>query len=303
MAARPPDADPLSPQDASEPGRTNGADGLSLVLARQFVALRRKLGRPIVVGLCGSQGSGKSTISRRIGSFMKDQGLSVEVLSIDDLYLSRADRLALAETVHPLLATRGPPGTHDVGLGIQLLDALSGRSPPLGLSIPVFDKLADTLRPRSDWLPIHGPVDVVIFEGWCVGARPQGSAALRPPVNDLERTEDPEGAWRMYANQRLESDYAELFSRLDLLVMLKAPSFEVVFDWRATQERELLAAHRQGTSSAAKPAGMGEAELRRFLQHYQRLTESMLEEMPGRCDILIELAPDHRPVGVRLMQS
>jgi D-glycerate 3-kinase len=300
MSVKRPDTDRLNLESGVPAGPTGGAEGLDLILARNFAALRNQRGWPVVVGLCGSQGSGKSTLSRLVAARLAEQDLSVEILSIDDLYLSHADRLVLAAKVHPLLVTRGPPGTHDVQLGIQLLEALSGRFAASDLSIPAFDKLSDTLRPRSEWRPVNGPVDVTIFEGWCVGARPQETAALETPINDLEGMDDPDGVWRGYVNRRLGSDYADLFERLDWLVMLKAPSFEVVFDWRAMQERGLLAAEGEGAPTTATVKGMGDTELRRFLEHYQRLTEWMLDEMPSRCDLLIELAPNHQPVDVRL---
>ena len=145
-------------------------------LAKQIGAAARALGPGFVLGLCGAQGSGKSTLVGVLQMVLEGEGLRTATLSLDDFYLSRADRAALAERVHPLLATRGPPGTHDVGLAIELVDALRGGGAALA---PRFDKASDTQLPRFEWRPLEGPTDVILFEGWCVGAKAEPAADLR----------------------------------------------------------------------------------------------------------------------------
>jgi D-glycerate 3-kinase len=211
-------------------------------------------------------------------------GLSCAILSLDDLYLPGAARRRLAAEVHPLLATRGPPGTHDVALGVATLDALAQAG---SAALPRFDKAADEPHPRVAWPVVAAPADVVIFEGWCVGARPQGPEALAAPVNALERDEDPDGHWRTFVDTALAGAYPPLFERLDRLVLLAAPAFEVVAGWRAEQEAKLRA--RTGR-------GLGPAEIARFVAHYERLTRWILEEMPGRADLVIPLGADRRPL-------
>ena len=269
-------------------------------IAEQLTALRAKAGKPIVVGLCGSQASGKTTLAAFLKGLLQEGGLKAEVLAIDDLYLSKEPRQALAADVHPLFITRGPPGTHDVALGHQVLDVLTGKSPPNGVRMPHFDKAADTLAPREIWRALDGAVDVVLFEGWCVGGKPQDEALLAEPINDLERTRDPDGIWRRYVNDRLGGDYAELFARIDCLLMLKAPDFDAVFEWRSLQEKKLgdkLKA--QGALNDGRKI-MTPDELRVFLAHYQRLTQHILAEMPGRADILVTLERDHKVSGLKL---
>ena len=82
-----------------------------------------------------------------------------------------------------------------------------------------------------------GRPDVILFEGWCVGARPQSEAELQPPINELERRADPDARWRRYVNERLGSDYKDLFGHLDRLLMLEVPSLDKVVEWRLLQER------------------------------------------------------------------
>jgi len=241
-------------------------------------------GRPRLIGITGAQGSGKSTLCRFLEALLVEHNLRTVTLSLDDLYLTRAERLDLAAHEHPLFATRGVPGTHDVALGEMILDdLLAGRT----AALPRFDKAADdraTVRRM-----IEPPVDVVLFEGWCVGAVPQPAAALRAPINALERDEDSDGAWRREVNRRLATDYAELFARIDLQLMLKVDGFEAVRANRLLQEQKLAASDPGGA------AIMDETALDHFLMHYERLTRWMLEEMPARADIVIPIGANQRP--------
>ncbi len=243
-----------------------------------------RAGPALVVGINGAQGSGKTTLCRFLEVLLHQRGLRAVTLSLDDLYLTRAERQETATEHHPLFATRGVPGSHDVARGEDLLDRLTAGRPA---ALPRFDKAADD-RSRESVL-IDPPVDIVLFEGWCLGARPQPAAALRQPVNRLEAEDDPQGLWRREVNRRLATDYAALFARLDMLVMLEVAGFEAVRANRRLQEEKL--AHRR----PGAPALMDEAALDRFLMHYERLTRWMLAEMPARADIVIPIGPDQRP--------
>jgi len=242
-----------------------------------------------VAGICGSQGSGKSTGAGVLRLLLEGAGLRVAALSIDDLYLPKEARAKLAEEVHPLLATRGPPGTHDVVLGEHLLDTLSK---PQVTAIPRFDKSRDTRSDPSAWEQFQGPADIVLFEGWCVGARPEPPQRLADPINDLERNSDPDGRWRHYVNDALAGPYQNLFGRIEFLVFLKAPSFEVVAGWRKEQEAKLR--DRVGSASNI----MTDAQIDRFVQYYERLTRFMLTEMPSRADALVTLDANRHPLGL-----
>jgi D-glycerate 3-kinase len=262
------------------------ADGLPELLAGRIAAAAAA--RPgLVVGLTGPQGSGKSTLAARLAPLLGEHGLRAAVLSLDDLYLTKAQRQALARKVHPLLATRGVPGTHDAPLGANLMHDL--RTPVVTL-VPRFDKARDDRLPLSAWRRVEGPVDVILFEGWCVGARPQPDAALAAPVNALERTRDAEGVWRRYVNDMLRGPYDDLFGPvIGLQVLLRAPDFEAVLGWRQQQEHELIARTGQGQS---------DAELAQFVQHYERLSRWIDAEMPGRADISVQLGPDREVARV-----
>lgn len=243
-----------------------------------------------VLGICGAQGSGKSTLSAALAQRLAAQGLRAATLSLDDLYLTRSERQRLARNVHPLFATRGVPGTHDVALGLATLDGLKrGEAAPL----PRFDKARDDRVPASAW-PLAPPqTQVLVLEGWCLGARAQNPSALAAHVNELERLEDPQGIWRRHANAALGGDYQRLFARIDRLVLLAAPGWETVARWREQQEADLRA-----SSSSAGPGVMSPAQVERFVQHFERITRSILAEMPRRADLTIHLGPDRAPLDL-----
>ncbi|TWB20366.1 D-glycerate 3-kinase [Nitrospirillum amazonense] len=258
---------------------TASLDLVEGLLRRRLDAVPR---RPFILGICGAQGSGKSTLADGLAQRLAASGLRIAVLSLDDLYLTKEERQDLARAVHPLLATRGVPGTHDVGLGLAVLDGLGMPGRTL---LPRFDKAVDSRAAEGVW--VEGPVDVVLFEGWCVGAVPQAAADLGPPVNELERDRDAGGEWRRYVNAALAGDYQRLFGRLDALVLLAAPDFAVVRGWRIQQEEGLRAKLR----AAGKPTDgtMTDDQVSRFIQFYERLTRHILAEMPGRADLTLRL--------------
>ena len=255
-------------------------------LARRLAAWAQGRSAPLLVGICGPQGSGKSTLTALVAWLLEARGLRVAVLSLDDLYLGRAERARLARGVHPLLRTRGVPGTHDPLLCMAVLDALARAGPT---ALPRFDKGADDRAPARDWPVFEGPADIVLLEGWCVGARPQPPDALSRPINALERDEDPEGVWRAYANAALSGPYATLFARLDRLVLMTAPDFSVVRRWRGEQEARL----RERIGGPGQT--MDEAALDRFVMHYERLTRWVAEDLPGVADVVARLDAARRP--------
>jgi len=252
-------------------------------------ALVAETPHPMVLGICGSQGSGKSTLAAALAREMEADGKACAVLSIDDLYLTRDERRRLAAEVHHLCITRGPPGTHDVPMAIELIDTLrAGRPVPL----PRFNKARDDRCDPETWPVAPAHCDVILFEGWCVGAVAQPDEALTEPVNVLEAVEDPDGKWRRWMHDSLSGPYPGLFARIDRLVLLQAPGFEVVMDWRLQQEEELRAAAGEGVGV------MERDQIARFIQHYERITRHILGEMPGRADLVIRLDEQRRPVDI-----
>jgi D-glycerate 3-kinase len=241
--------------------------------------------RPLMMGLCGAQGSGKSTVAAALAGRLPD----TVVLSLDDFYLTREQRSRLAAEVHPLFATRGVPGTHDLALALETFAALDRGDP---VALPKFDKAMDDRIDPALWPTAPSRCRLIIFEGWCVGATPQPEAALANPVNRLERDRDPMGIWRRHANEALAA-YQPLFARMDTLALLRAPDWETVLGWRIEQEHALRRSRVDGAGI------MDDGAVAEFVSHYERLTRHILNEMPGRADLLLQLAHDRSCVDVR----
>lgn len=229
-----------------------------------------------IYGVAGLQGSGKSTLAAQLVRQAARRGLRAVTLSLDDVYLGRQARATLARTLHPLFATRGPPGTHDLPLALATLGALrEGRPTPL----PRFDKQADRRLPPSRWRPV-GPVDLAVFEGWCLGVPAEDPGTLVEPLNTLERDEDPDGRWRIAVNTALARDYPALWARIDRLLFLRPPGFDCVPGWRLEQEASLRSARRP-TTRAGAPPGLSKAGVARFVRHFERISRQALRTLPG----------------------
>jgi D-glycerate 3-kinase len=248
---------------------------------------------PMVLGINGAQGTGKSTLAAWLKTILEiAYGKCVAVLSIDDFYLTKAQRIRLAAQVHPLFVTRGVPGTHDVAMAIDCIEQLRSLETGCSAELPRFDKSLDERAERASWPTIEGPVDLVILEGWCVGALPQAESDLAVPVNELEADADESGVWRRYVNTALSSSYRELFELLDALVFFKAPDFDTVLAWRLEQEVKLAE-----TTDEAATGIMDAGQIAVFVQHFERLTRANLDQLPAIADVVLELDREHRCTG------
>lgn len=248
-----------------------------------------------IIGIHGGQGSGKSTLSLALKEiYQKAYGWNVVVVSIDDLYLTHAERQTLGQNVHPLLITRGVPGTHNTKLGISLFTQLRALSEGESCKIPAFDKASDDRLPESQWHNIHGPVDLILFEGWCVGCQPVDIDALVTPVNDLEANEDTNAQWRTWVNDQLATTYTDWFATMDYLIMLKVPDMAAVQRWRSEQEK----GNRSNTQGSTDRS-LDDAGIARFIQHYERLTKQALTTLPEIANLILEINPAHRVSAIR----
>lgn len=238
--------------------------------------------RPLVYGLSGAQGSGKSTIARAVVARLRADGLKAAALSIDDLYYGREDRRRIAARTHPLFITRGPPGAHDVDRGMAILDTLKSLRT---VRLPRFSKALDEPLPMAEWEEASGDLDLLLFEGWCLGAQPQDAADLDRPINVLEEVFDANGHWRRAVNANLAGPYQRLFARIDRLAYLKPPTFDVVRRWRWEAEQAAAAAD----PGRAGPGLLDEDAVDFFVQHHERITRRMMEDLPPRAALTIEL--------------
>lgn len=251
-------------------------------LAQLMAKLQSDLSFPAVIGLSGAQGSGKSTLAAELVAQFKQQGINAAAVSLDDYYLSKAQRQQLAQSVHPLLAQRGVPGTHNIS---QAIADAQGVLAGLAVSLPRFDKALDeTVATKAPQM-----LDLLIVEGWCLGVTAQSEMELLPPANALEAQEDAAGDWRQYVNNQLKGNYARYWHMLQPLIWLQAPDWRSVCQWRARQEQQLW---------QQRATGMTEAELARFMLPFQRLTEASWQQLPQRADYIIRLDQQQRPLLV-----
>ena len=229
-----------------------------------------------LIGIGGGQGAGKSTLGRLIKQAGELVSERIVVLSLDDFYLTAEERKHLANEVHPMFATRGPPGTHNVK---ELLDVLDSLVAGNGVQVPVFDKGIDD---RTGYVLVPKGCQRVVIEGWCVGALPQKQDQLARAVNVLETNKDIDGVWRRTVNNHLAGDYRRLFEKLTSLVYVQVPDLNCIRRWRLDQENDRPPELRKGAKWVDE-----------FVQYYQRITESMLDEMPRRADVVVQLGSNH----------
>lgn len=248
---------------------------------------------PLLVGLSGMQGSGKSTLARALVHAAHGAGLRALNLSLDDVYLGRAARRLLARSEHPLWITRGVPGTHDVPLLLHTLQALHDACTTDPVRLPRFDKGRDTRRPPSQWPCITQPPHLIVLEGWCLGLRPQPACRLTSPKNALERKEDSDARWRRSVNTAL-AGYATVWAFIDLRILLQAPNFASARRWRMQAEGVL---RQRGA-----PHAMDNKQMRRFLQHFERLSQHALATLPRWADIRVELDATRQVRTIRVQR-
>jgi D-glycerate 3-kinase len=255
-----------------------------------WISKRVNKKKPLIIGLAGGQGSGKTTISSILTLILKKYfKLSVFKVSIDDFYKTRKDRKLLSKNKHPLLMTRGVPGTHDVDLMLNFFKKIKDKKFQ-SLQIPTFNKAIDDRCQKSLWYKIKTKPDVVIFEGWCVGARPQLNSQLKKPINSLEKVYDQGAKWRTYVNNQLKNKYKTLFNQLDGLLYLKAKNFSLLREWRLKQERKLWVQ----TKNKKNLKIMSSGDVINFMQTYQRITQQMFKDAIKSSSIIMNLNSNHQ---------
>ena len=245
---------------------------------------------PYFVGLAGGQGTGKTTISSLIKIILtKYFKLKVFRISIDDFYKTRKERVNLSKKVHPMLLTRGVPGTHDINMMLSFFRKAKSKQFKK-LKLPTFNKATDDRFNKKYWYDLKDKPDVIIFEGWCVGAKSEKNNTLKKTINSMEKAKDHNQIWRKYVNQQLKSKYKNLYSQLNCLIYLKAKNFSLLQKWRLKQERKLWLKNR--TSSNMKIMSRG--DVINFMQTYQRITQNMFKNMPKYASIILNLNSNHQ---------
>ena len=244
--------------------------------------------RPYFVGLAGGQGTGKTTISSLIKIILTRYfKLNVFRISIDDFYKTRKERINLSKRVHPMLLTRGVPGTHDINMMLNFFKKSKSKKFNR-LKLPTFNKAIDDRYNKKKWYDLKKRPDVIIFEGWCVGAKSEKNTTLNKIINSLERAKDQKKIWRKYVNHQLKSKYKNLYSQLNCLIYLKAKNFSLLQKWRLKQERKLW------IKSKVKSKIMSRGDVLNFMQTYQRITQNMFRNMPKYASVIFNLNSNHQ---------
>jgi len=246
--------------------------------------------RPYFVGLAGGQGTGKTTISSLIKIILiKYFKLKVFRVSIDDFYKTRKERVKLSKKIHPMLLTRGVPGTHDIDMMLNFFKKSKSKNFKR-LKLPTFNKAIDDRFNKKRWYDLKDKPDVIIFEGWCVGAKSENSITLKKTINSMEKAKDQKQIWRKYVNQQLKSKYKNLYSQLNCLIYLKAKNFSLLQKWRLKQERKLWLSSKRKLNLKI----MSKRDVLNFMQTYQRITQNMFRYMPKYASIILNLNSNHQ---------
>ena len=246
--------------------------------------------KPLIIGLAGGQGSGKTTISSILTLILQRYfKLNVFKVSIDDFYKTRKDRKLLSKNKHPLLMTRGVPGTHDIDLMLNFFKKIKTKKFK-NLQVPKFNKATDDRCIKKSWYKINSKPDVVIFEGWCVGAKAQTNNQLKKPVNSLEKIYDNNAKWRSHVNNQLKNKYKILFKEVDELLYLKAKNFDLLRNWRLKQEKKLLLK----TKNKKNLKIMSNKDIINFMQTYQRITQQMFKDAVKSSSVIMNLNSNHQ---------
>jgi len=263
-----------------------------LPISKMIYQVYSKDNKTKIIGLTGGQGSGKSTISNILKIILKENfNLETVIFSIDDFYKTLKERKNMSKNISSLFLTRGVPGTHDTKMLLKCITKLK-KYKFTKTVIPRFDKALDNRVLKKNWLKVIKKPNIVIFEGWCVGAKPQKKKDLLIPINRLEKYYDKKKIWRNKVNQELKNDYSKIFKLIDKTIFLKVPSFKYVLKWRLLQEKKLRIS-KKGNKI------MSDNQIKKFIMFYERLTKHMLKTLTCDSDTVIKVDTKHRLKSIK----
>ena len=245
-------------------------------------------GKTLFLGVSGGQGSGKTTITGILRIILKKFfKRRILISSIDDFYKTLKERNKMSYSIHPLFKTRGVPGTHDVKLIKNFFNFVKKKKFKV-FKLPKFDKSIDDRLKKKHWFKVKEKPQIVILEGWCVGAKPQTNSLIRKSTNILEKKEDKNLIWRKHVNKKLKKEYKNFFAMIDHFIFIKIPDFNMVFKWRFLQEKKLK------NKSNFKKKIMSYNEIKRFIMFYERITLQMIKDLSKSASMVLLLKKNHK---------
>ena len=253
--------------------------------------INRKCGEKkttLLLGLSAGQGSGKTTMANILSIILKIFFKKrVCIISIDDFYKTLKNRKQMAKEKHPLLITRGVPGTHDINLIKNFFISIKNKKFKI-IKLPRFNKSIDDRFKKKYWSRVDKKPEVIILEGWCVGAKHESNSSLKKPINILEKNEDQNLIWRKFVNNELKKEYKTVFSMIDHFIFIKVPNFKMVFKWRLLQEVKLK------KKTHYKNKIMSYNAIKRFIMFYQRITLQMIKDLSKSASVVMFLKKNHQ---------
>ena len=229
--------------------------------------------------ISGSQGCGKTTLLKLIkNNFKNFYNIDPLCISLDDYYLTKKQRNDLSKRIHPLLETRGVPGTHATEKITKTIQLFDKKKYPI--KIPKFDKLNDDRLPFSQI--ITSKKNMIFLEGWCCGCPPLSNSFLQKNLNNIEKA-DSEYIWRKYYNKKLKKEYKLIFNHFEYLIYFKIPSFDCVLKWRIKQEKRLKLKKKKNINY------MNKIEIKDFISYYEKITTWMMKNTLSKSDLTIKI--------------
>ena len=229
--------------------------------------------------IAGSQGIGKSTLLYILEKNLKIiYNKEILSLSLDDYYLTKKQRVSLSKKIHPLLITRGVPGTHDIKKLLKHVRCFERSIYPI--NIPIFDKLNDDRLTKVK--KIKTKADILILEGWCCASPAVPNSFLKKNINQIEKIFDRDLRWRNYYNHQLQNQYARLFKKFEKVIYLKVPSFSYIQNWRLKQEKMMKTRNNHIDA-------MDRKQILEFILHYEKITKWMMKVLPSKANLTINV--------------
>ena len=243
--------------------------------------------KTLFLGFSGGQGAGKTTISKILKIILKNYfRRAIQIISIDDFYKTLKERKRMSVNIHQMFKTRGVPGTHDINLIKKFFNFIKKKKFK-SFKIPKFGKNIDDRLKKKDWIHVKKRPDIVIFEGWCVGAQHQPQSIIKKPINILEKYQDKNMIWRQYVNKKLKTEYKNIFEKIDHIIFAKVPDYKMVFKWRLLQEKKLK------KNSNFNKKTMSYKEIKEFIMYYQRITLQMIKDLSKSASVVMLLKKNH----------